>query len=143
MGYSVGRWEGDTLVVTSTGYNDRSLLDFEGHPHTEALRITERFRRRDFGHMDVQVTLDDANTLTRPVTLPMKAEFVADTELLEYVCQENERSRQRLVGTANDDKKLQVNVAVEVLAKYAGAYRLEMPDALRGRSPFICATVSC
>jgi hypothetical protein len=128
MGYSIGRWEGDTLVVTSIGYNDRSLLDFEGHPHTESLRITERYRRQDYGHMEVQVTLEDAGTLSKPVTLPMKAEFVADTELLEYVCQENERSRQRMIGTADDDKKLQVTVEASVLAKYAGAYRMQMPD---------------
>ena len=53
MGYSVGRWDGDTLVVESNGYNDRTWLDHDGHPHTEALRMTERYRRRDFGHMDV------------------------------------------------------------------------------------------
>jgi hypothetical protein len=128
MGYSVGRWESDTLVVDSIGYNDRSLLDFEGHPHTEALRITERFRRRDFGHMDVEVAVEDPKTLAKRVGVSMEAVFVPDTELLEYVCQENERSRQRMIGTADDDKKLAVAVAPEVLARYAGAYRVEMPE---------------
>lgn len=128
MGYSVGRWEGNTLVVTSIGFNDRSLMDLVGYPHTEALRVTERFTRRDFGHMDVDVTLEDPKTLDEPVTLPMEAEFVADTELLEYVCQENERSRQRLVGTADDDKKNAVAVPAATLARYAGDYRLQIPD---------------
>jgi hypothetical protein len=128
MGYSVGRWEGDALIVSSLGYNDRSLLDFEGHPHTEALRITERFRRRDFGHMDVQVTIEDPQTVAKPVVIPLHADFVPDTELLEYVCQENERSRQRMIGTADDDKKLQVAVAADVLARYVGTYRLQMPE---------------
>ena len=128
MGYSVGRWDGDTLVVTSQGFTDRSLLDFDGHPHSEALRVTERYRRTNFGHMDVQVTLEDPKTLDKPVTLPMHADFVADTELLEYVCQENERSRQRLVGTLDDDRKLAVAVPANILARYAGSYLIEMPE---------------
>ena len=130
MGYSVGRWDGDTLVVTSHGFKDRAPLDSAGHPHTEALRITERFRRRDFGHMDVQVTLDDPKTLEKPVTLPMAAQLVADTELLEYVCQENEKSRQRMIGTLDDDKKLAVPVPAATLAGYVGDYRI---DTLDGR----------
>ena len=128
MGYSVGRWEGDTLVVTSQGFTDRSLLDFDGHPHTESLRVTERYRRVNFGRMDVQVTLEDPKTLDKPVTAPMHADFVPDTELLEYVCQENERSRQRLVGTLDDDRKLAVAVPANILARYAGSYRIEMPE---------------
>ena len=67
MGYSVGRWEGDVLVVESNGYTDRSWLDFAGHPHTEALRITERYTRRDFGHIDVQVVMVDPKVLSRYV----------------------------------------------------------------------------
>lgn len=128
MGYSVGRWDGDALVVTSNGFNDRSILDGQGFPHTETLRITERFRRRDFGHMDVEVTLEDPGTLDAPVTLPLEATYVADTELIEYVCQENEKSRQRMIGTADDDKKLAVPVATSVLAAYAGTYRVDLPE---------------
>jgi hypothetical protein len=130
LGYSVGRWDGDTLVVTSTGFTERSPLDFEGYPHTEALRVTERFRRTDFGHMEVQVTFEDPAVIVKPVTVPVTAEFVADTDMLEYVCQENERSRQRLVGTMDDDKKLRVEVAREVLTRYAGTYRLIGPDGV-------------
>ena len=59
MGYSVGRWDGDTLVVETSGFTERAWLDYDGHPHTEALRMTERYCRRDFGHLDVEVTFDD------------------------------------------------------------------------------------
>jgi hypothetical protein len=70
MGYSVGRWEGNTLVVESAGFNDKTWLDLGGHPHSEALRVTERFQRRDFGHMRLEVTFDDVlrhNVIGRPV----------------------------------------------------------------------------
>jgi len=89
MGFSVGHWEGDTLVVESAGFNDRTWLDFAGHPHTEALRMTERYRRRDFGHMDLQVTLNDPQAYARPWTVSAGGTLAADTELLEYVCLEN------------------------------------------------------
>lgn len=69
MGYSAGHWEGDTLVVESEGFNDRTLLDTGGHPHTEALRVTERFRRRDVGHMDVQVTFSDPKVYAKPLVV--------------------------------------------------------------------------
>ena len=69
MGYSVGHWEGDTLVVETAGFNDKTWLDMVGHPHSEHLRVTEKFRRADFGHMQVQVTYDDPETLTRPLTI--------------------------------------------------------------------------
>src|SRR5258708_33246905 len=98
MGYSVGHWEVDTLVVESIGFNDRTWLDMAGHPHTEALRITERFRRRNFGHMEIEETLDDPRAFTKPFTIVIKAELVPDTEILEYVCAENETDRRHLVG---------------------------------------------
>jgi hypothetical protein len=127
MGYSVGRWDGDTLVVTSAGFNDRTFLDGEGHRHTESLRMTERYRRRDVGHMDVTVTFEDEKAYGTPITIPVDATLQPDTDLLEYVCAENERSRPHLVGTADDDKKLQVAVAPDVLARYAGVYRVTPP----------------
>lgn len=68
MGYSAGRWEGDALVVESIGFNDRTWLDGGGHPHTEALHLTERFRRTDFGHMSVELTLDDPKAYAKPWT---------------------------------------------------------------------------
>jgi hypothetical protein len=117
MGYSVGRWEGDTLVVDTAGYNDRTSLDLAGHPHTEALRMTERFRRRDAGHLELQVTLDDPKAYNKPWKLPMEFALVPDGELIEYVC-ENERDSTHLVG-----KSEEVRVPVEVLARYVGAYQ--------------------
>lgn len=125
MGYSVGRWEGDTLVIESGGYNDRTWIDGEGHPHTEALRVTERLRRPDFGHLEIQKTLVDPGSLKEPWTVPIKLELQADTEPLEYVCNENERDHQHLVGQASDEKGIQV--AAAILAKYVGSYEMKFP----------------
>jgi len=118
MGYSVGRWDGDTLVVTTAGYNDRTTIDLAGHPHTEALRVTERYHRGDVGHLDVQVTLDDPKAYTRPWTLPMEFTLIPDGDLIEYVC-DNERDKPHLVGTSGEEFR----VPAEVLAKYAGTYQ--------------------
>jgi len=146
MGYSVGRWDGDTLVVTTAGYNDRTSIDLAGHPHTEALRMTERFHRRDAGHLDVQVTLDDPKAYTRPWTLPMEFTLVSDGDLIEYVC-ENERDAPHLVGKSGEEFR----IPAEVLAQYAGAYqrpagptivslegnRLMIADGQAGKIPLI------
>ena len=124
MGYSVGHWEGDTLVVESNGYNDRTWLDRNGHPHTEALRTTERYRRKDFGHMEVVMTLQDPAIYAKPWTVAIEAELAADTELIEYVCNEKAKSiLSHWVGKAPDDQKARVQVAPEILGKYAGTYR--------------------
>jgi len=123
MGYSVGHWDGDTLVVESNGYTDRTWLDRDGHAHTEALRMTERYRRRDFGHMDIEVTLNDPAVYARPWTVALQANFVPDTELLEAVCNESTAGREHWVGKASDEKRTEVSVAPEILAKYAGTYR--------------------
>src|SRR5262249_36501588 len=80
MGYSIGRWDGETLVVTTSGFNDRAWLDFNGHPQTESLRVTERFRRRDVGHMEYEMTLDDPKVFARPISLRMDKVLVTDTE---------------------------------------------------------------
>jgi len=117
LGYSVGRWEGDTLVVTTAGFNDRTWLDFSGHPHSEALRTTERFHCRDFGHMDFEMTLDDPKTFSRPITFKADKTLVADTELLETIC-ENERIAQHLVGGNG------FRLTPDALAKYAGTYEV-------------------
>ena len=122
-GYSVGHWEGDTLVVESSGFNDRSWLDFGGHPHTEDLRVTERFQRKDFGHMQLQFTLTDPKTFTKPVTITLNVNFVPDTEMLEYVCNENEKDAVHLVGKASDEVKGHVNVSPQILSQYAGTYQ--------------------
>jgi len=91
MGYSTGQWDGDTLVVTSAGFNDRSWLDRRGHPHTESLRVTERFRRADFGHLEVGVMIEDPGAYTRPLTFTQRQELLVDSELLEHFCTENEK----------------------------------------------------
>jgi hypothetical protein len=123
MGYSVGHWEGDTLVVESNGFNDKTWLDSDGHPHTEALRTTERYHRRDAGHMDIEVTLTDPMVYARPIKMPFTAELRPDTELLEAVCNENnEKSLEHWTGKASDAKKSSVKVPPAVLAGYAGTY---------------------
>jgi hypothetical protein len=123
MGYSVGRWDGDTLVVESYGYNDKTWLDSYGHPHTEALRMTERYRRRNFGHMDIEVTLSDPGVYARPWTVKLNAELEPDTELLDSVCNEGaHKSLENWVGKASDEKRNEVKVAPAILAKYAGTY---------------------
>jgi hypothetical protein len=117
MGYSVGHWDGDTLVVTTAGYNDRTTIDLAGHPHTDALRMTERYHRRDVGHLEVEVTFDDPKAYTRPWTLPMEFTLIPDGQLIEYVC-ENERDKPHLIGTSGEEFR----VPAEVLAQYAGTY---------------------
>jgi hypothetical protein len=97
FGYSVGRWEGNTFVVTTAGFNDRSWLDDTGHPHSEALKTTERFRRIDFGHMEMQVAIDDPQTYLEPFTATVRFDLQPDTELLENIC-ENERDSEHIVG---------------------------------------------
>lgn len=98
LGYSVGRWDGDTLVVESRGFVENSWLDNFGHPGTEMLHVTERFRRRDFGHMEIQVTIDDPKAYTKPWTITMPMTLIPDTELLEYICSENNKDIEHLVG---------------------------------------------
>ncbi len=115
LGYSVGHWEEDTLVVNSVGFNDQGWLDVGGNPQTESLRLTERFRRPDFGHLELEVTFDDPKTFTAPFTLRMVKTYSADTEILEDVC-ENERDSGHLLGG--------FKVPAETLAKYAGTYQL-------------------
>jgi len=96
MGYSVGHWEGDTLVVETAGLNDRAWLDAFGHPRSESMHITERYRRRDFGHMDLEITFNDPKYYTRPFKLKLPLRLMPDSDMLEYVCNENERDRTHL-----------------------------------------------
>jgi hypothetical protein len=117
LGYSIGRWEGDTLVVTTTGFNDLGWLDSAGHPQTESLRTTERFRRRDFGHMEFEITIDDPKVFTRPFTIKTERLLAADTDLLEDVC-ENESDGRHLSGDSG------IRLSPALLATYAGVYEL-------------------
>ena len=91
FGYSVGRWEGDTLVVESNGFNGKLWLDQEGRPSTDALRVTERFRRKDFGHLEITITIDDPKAYTKPWTVVQNPTLAVDTELIEFICNENNK----------------------------------------------------
>ena len=91
LGYSVGHWERDVLVVETAGFNDKTALDAMGHPHSEALRVTERFHRRDFGHMDVEMTFDDPKMYTKPFTIKVPHDLLADADIFERFCNENEK----------------------------------------------------
>ena len=126
MGYSVGRWEGDTLVVESAGFNDRTWLD-GGYPHTEGLRAIERYRRPDFGHLRLEVELHDPALYTAPWKATIEAQFAADTEMLEYVCNENQTFHEHWVGTRSDAARSEVAIAADILAKYAGTYTERPP----------------
>lgn len=122
MGYSVGHWDEDTLVVETAGYNDKTWLDFNGHPHTEALHLTERLLRKDFGHIQLDLTFNDPRTYTKVWTVRMAMSFVPDSELLENVCLENERDHGHLVGNFRDDRTGQKKIARDILSGYAGTY---------------------
>ncbi|HEX5227895.1 MAG TPA: hypothetical protein VFW44_09305 [Bryobacteraceae bacterium] len=95
-GYSVGHWEGDTLVVNTSGFRDMGWLDVEGSPLTEGAHITERYRRPDYGHLQIEVTIDDPKAYTRPWTVTVHQHPLLNTELIEFVCQENEKDAPHL-----------------------------------------------
>ena len=90
-GYSTGRWDGDTLVVTTTSFRDGEWLDIIGSPLTDAATVTERFRRPSFGRMQIDVTVDDPKAYTEPWTVRINQEIMVDQELIEFVCLENQR----------------------------------------------------
>ena len=105
------------MVVTTAGFNDRGWLDSAGHPQTESLRVTERYHRRDFGHLDFEITIDDPKVFTRPFTIKTQRDLQPDTVLLEDVC-ENERSR------AHFQVETEFKLSPAVAATYAGVYEL-------------------
>jgi hypothetical protein len=117
-GYSVGRWDGDVLVVDTIGFNDKTVLDAFRHPHTEALHITERLRRQDFGHIELQQRYEDPEAYARPWTITLNLELDPDNEILEYFCNENERDRAHRVPHQH------VVVPAAILAGYAGTYQM-------------------
>ncbi|HEV2200482.1 MAG TPA: hypothetical protein VGR73_11735 [Bryobacteraceae bacterium] len=96
-GYSIGKWDGDTLVVQSTGFRDGIWLDAFGDPLTDAAKITERFRRVDYGHLEIELTVDDPKAYTRPWTVKLYQILAADTDLIDYICLENEKDIQHMV----------------------------------------------
>ena len=97
-GYSVGHWEGDTLVVTTTGFRDDVWLDVDGTPLTNNGRMIERFTRPNYGTLNIEITIDDPHVFTKPFTVKVTQRIMADTDLIEFICNENERSDAHLVG---------------------------------------------
>ena len=119
MGYSVGRWDGDALVVESNGYNDRTWLNNVGLPHTEKLRVTERYTRPDLGHLNVDVTFTDPDTFDKPLRFSLAMQLVIDTEMLEEVC---ESKMEFWTGSISDLQQSAVKVSEDVLKQYVGSY---------------------
>jgi hypothetical protein len=97
LGYSIGRWEGDTFVVETRGFNDLTLVDGMGHPRSEAMHVTERFHRPDFGHLDVEMTFDDPTLYTRKFTVKISHNLVPDNDIFEMFCNQNEKDRKHMV----------------------------------------------
>jgi hypothetical protein len=91
FGYSTGKWEGDTLAVETTNLRDLGWLDVEGSPITTSGRILERFRRIDYGHLEIEVTIDDPKAYTKPWTVTVHQRIMPDTDLIEFICQENNK----------------------------------------------------
>ena len=97
-GYSTGHWEGDTLVISSAGFADGMWLDRNGSPLTDAGKITERFRRPNFGHLEITLTVDDPKAYTAPWTVTLRQDIAVDTDLVNYYCMENEKDSGHLVA---------------------------------------------
>jgi hypothetical protein len=97
-GYSVGKWDGDTLVVETTGFRDDGWLDINGSPLTSSAKMIERFRRPDFGNLEIQITVDDPKAYTKPWSVTVRQKIWVDTELIEFICNEGERDAVHLVG---------------------------------------------
>jgi hypothetical protein len=97
-GHSIGKWEGDTLVVDTIGFNDKFWFDFAGHPHTPKLHITERFRRSDYSNLDIEVVIDDPGAYTKPFTMYGHSPLIENSEIMEYICNENNQDVGHIVG---------------------------------------------
>ena len=123
MGYSVGRWEDDTLVVESNGYNDKTWLNRAGVSHTEDLLITERYRRPNFGRMEIEVTYDDPGAFESPLHASIEMSFAADDVMLETVCTEAYGGSEHWSTAVTGRDETSVEVAPEILAGYVGTYR--------------------
>ena len=97
-GDSVGNWDGDTMVVDTIGFNDKFWFDFAGHPHTEQLHVVERYRRLDLSHLEYETTITDPGAYARPFTLYGHSALLANTELFEYICNENNQDVPHITG---------------------------------------------
>ena len=126
LGYSVGRWDGDTFVVDTMGFNNLSWLDGRGHGHSEQMRVEERFHRRDFGHLDMTVTITDPKTFTKAITINFVEQLLPDTDVFEHICNENEKDAAHQPGKTPYDNGVYVDAAV--LSKYVGMYEVTLPN---------------
>ena len=118
-GYSVGRWDGDTLIVESNGYNEYTWISRRGVSHSEQLHITERYRRPDFGHLRLDVTITDPGAFSEPWGYTVEFELAADTEMLEAIC---DYSSESWSGNLSDFTDRAVSLPIEILERYVGAY---------------------
>jgi len=123
LGYSAARWEGDTLVIESNGFNDRTWLTREGLPHTEQLRITERYRRHDYGHMTLEIAYVDPGTFKEPVEATIELVNTPDAGMLETICNESETGRRHYNGDLSEAEEKLVEVPLATLEKYVGTFR--------------------
>jgi hypothetical protein len=98
MGHSVGHWEGETLVVDTVGFDDRSWITAQGHPHTEKMHVVERFHRPDLGHLEIEFTIDDPGAYAKPWIMKRVSDLDKDDEVGEYVCNENNKDPEHMVG---------------------------------------------
>jgi hypothetical protein len=98
MGYSIGHWDGDAMVVETSGFNDNAWLDNSGHPGTESMKVTEKIRRKDYGHLEMEITVDDPKAYKKPWTVNIPFTLLPDAELIEYICSENNKDLEHLVG---------------------------------------------
>jgi hypothetical protein len=98
MGHSVGHWEGETLVVDTIGFDDRSWITAQGHPHTEKMHVVERFRRPDLGHLEIEFTIDDPAAYAKPWIVKRVSDLDTSDEVGEYVCTENNKDPEHMVG---------------------------------------------
>lgn len=98
MGYSIGHWEGDTLVIETIGQNGKTWLDMRGLPGTESLKVTERFTRPTIGTINIDVTIEDPMAYTKPWSVKLSWKLIPDTDLIESICEENSRDLPHMVG---------------------------------------------
>ena len=123
MGYSTGHWDGDVLVIESNGYNDQTWLTREGLPHTDQLRITERYTREDFGHITLDVTYEDPGTFTETVQASISLVNQPDNGMLETICNESVTGQQHYSGEISQAESELVRVPLATLEKYVGTYK--------------------
>jgi hypothetical protein len=98
MGHSVGKWDGDTLVVDSVGFNAETWITMQTSPHTEEMHLIERYRRPDLGHLEVELTVDDPKAYAKPWTIKRVSDLAPNEDVMEFICTENNRDVEHMVG---------------------------------------------